>query len=184
MLKYPIPEPFQFNPLKHHLGYIRKIVAERENLTEDQDLIRMLKHAGTSVMDVYSGEIVVQDIINEVRHVLESENLIDHNKFSGWAGTRVTDFKMAVLSDQSQWVLKYNNSTTRFVHIFPARSSPHTFRAKANTLKSAVLYLSLEGKDFISENDLNRVRALAGLSPVKDIAETKAISELIEILRS
>jgi hypothetical protein len=184
MLKYTIPEPFQFNPLKHHLSFIRKIVAERENRPADTQLVRMMKHIGTSVMDIYAGEIDVQGIINEAGLFLDSESLTDHDRFSAWAGTGISDFRVAVLSDYSQWILKYRNSTTRFVHIFPARSSPHTFRVKANTLKSAILYLSLEGKDFVTENDVNRARALAGLSPVKDIAETEAISEMIEILRS
>jgi hypothetical protein len=184
MLKDTIPEPFQYNPLKHHLSFIRKIVAESENRPADQELIRLMKHIGTSVMDVYAGLIDVKGIINEVGLFLDSENINDYHKFSEWAGNRISDFKVAVLSDYSQWVLKYHNSMTRFVHIFPARSSPHTFRVKANTLKSAILYLSLEGKDFVTEDHVNRARALAGLSPVKDIAETEAISEMIEILRS
>jgi hypothetical protein len=184
MNKFTIPEPFQFNPLKHHLGFIRNIVAEWENRPPDKEPVRMMKHLGTSVMDIYAGLIDVQSIINEIGLFLDSENLTNHRTFSVWAGTRISDFRVAVLSDYSQWILKYHNSTTRFVHIFPARSSPHTFRVKANTLKSAVLYLSFEGKDFVNENDVNRARALAGLSPVKDIAETEAISELIEILRS
>jgi hypothetical protein len=184
MLKYPIPEPFQFNPLKHHLGFIRNFVAERENRPADQELVRMMKHIGTSVMDIYSGQIDVQGIINEVALFLDSGNLTNHDTFSAWAGTGISEFKAAVLSDNSQWILKYHNSPARFVHLFPARSSPHTFRIKANTLKSAILYLSLEGKDFITENGVNSARAMAGLSPVKEIAETEAITEMIEILRS
>jgi hypothetical protein len=79
--------------------------------------------------------------------------------------------------------LKYHDNEKRFVHIFPARNSQHTFRVKANTLKSAILYNILIGKDFITGDDLNRVRTLLNLSPVKDTVDTEAVTEMIEILR-
>jgi hypothetical protein len=69
------------------------------------------------------------------------------------------------------------------VHIFPARLSPHTFRIKANTLKSAILYVIMIGKDYISEDDLNKARAMAGLSPVREVGDAEAVTEMIEILR-
>lgn len=93
------------------------------------------------------------------------------------------DFRIITLSDSSQWMLKYHNDRANYVHLFPARMSTHSFRVKANTLKSAILYNIVIGKDYISSRDLNRARALLGLSPVKDPAETEAITEMIEILR-
>ena len=61
--------------------------------------------------------------------------------------------------------------------------SPHTFRVKANTMKSAILYYIIIGKDYITGDDLNRARAFLGLSPVKNSAETKAITNMIDMLR-
>jgi hypothetical protein len=75
------------------------------------------------------------------------------------------------------------NNPLRFVHIFPARNSQHTFRVKANTLKSALIYNIIIGKDLVTGEDLNKVRALLGLSPVKDSIDSEAILEMIEILR-
>jgi hypothetical protein len=46
-----------------------------------------------------------------------------------------------------------------------------------------VLYIIVIGKDYVSEDDLNKARALAGLSPVRDVADTEAVTEMIEILR-
>jgi hypothetical protein len=80
-------------------------------------------------------------------------------------------------------MVKYHNDDGRFVHMFPARLSPHSFRVKANTLKSAILYYIIIGKDFITREDLNSTRELLGLSPVKNTAEAEAITEMIEILR-
>jgi hypothetical protein len=51
-------------------------------------------------------------------------------------------------------------------------------------LKSAILYVIFIGKDFVNEDDLNTARALAGLSPVKEVADTEAVMEMIEILRT
>jgi hypothetical protein len=103
--------------------------------------------------------------------------------YKSWAGMDFNDFRITTLSDSSLWTLKYHNHETRYVHIFPARSSPHSFRIKANTLKSAILYTILIGKDYVSEDDLNAARALAGLSPVREVADAEAVTEMIEILR-
>ena len=183
MLTDRITEPFQFNPLKHHLAFMREFISCDPDGEYRPDLIRQIKHIGSSVMDVYSGQIPVNEIIHQVRFFLTSEGLLSSSTFAEWTGKGFSDFRLTVLSDGSQWTLKYHQSNNRYVHFFPARSSPHTFRVKANTLKSAMLYMMKIGKDYITGEDLNSVRALAGLSPVKEIAETD-ISEMIAILRN
>jgi len=191
-----IQEPFLFNPLKHHLGYIREYAGSRAeslsgsiasmenyNSTIVKAIIKELKHLGTSVMDVYTGMLSVEDICGECEICLKDRNLLSKELFAQWAGKDMADFRLITLSDSSQWMVKFHTNDTRFVHFFPARYSPHTFRVKANTLKSALLYNILIGKDFITGDDLNSVRPLLGLSPVKDPADSEAITEMIEILR-
>jgi len=192
-----IPEPFLFNPLKHHLGFIREYVnnrtesdagrlslLQRYNSDEIREIIKELKHLGTSVMDVYSGSLTVGEICKESEKHLKAKKLLGREQFSLWAGPGATDFRVITLSDSSQWMVKFHINETRYIHFFPARYSPHTFRVKSNTLKSALLYNILIGKDFITSDDLNRVRPLLGLSPVKDPADSEAVTEMIEILRS
>jgi hypothetical protein len=183
---YQIPEPFLFNPLKHHLGFIKEFISLRidgESIDDINNLIKELKHLGTSVMDIYTGTLSITVICKEVDAFLKNKKLIQRDLFSHWAGVSTTDFKIMSLSDSSQWTLKYHDNDIRYVHIFPARSSPHSFRVKSNTLKSAVLYNIMIGKDYISNDDLNKVRPLLGLSPVKDTVDNEAILEMIEILR-
>jgi len=183
---HQIPEPILFNPLKHHLGFIREFIykkTEIEHNSDTKNLIRELKHLGTSVMDVYTGSILINNICKEVKEILEQKNLLERELFSIWTGIKMDDFRLISLSDGSQWTLKYHDNSRRFVHIFPARASQHTFRIKSNTLKSALLYYILIGKDFITGDDLNRVRPLLGLSPIKDPVDAEAITEMIEILR-
>ncbi|MEI8224700.1 MAG: hypothetical protein WCG82_02115 [Bacteroidota bacterium] len=183
---YQIPEPFLFNPLKHHLGFLRESInlkIEDESNADIKNLIKDLKHLGTSVMDVYTGSLSIINICKEVEEFLEQKDILRREPFSLWAGINMNNFRIVSLSDSSQWTLKYYDSKQRFVHIFPARNSQYTFRVKANTLKSALLYYIIIGKDFITGDDLNKVRILLNLSPIKDTVDTEAILEMIEILR-
>jgi hypothetical protein len=182
-----IPVPLLFNPLKHHLGFIGEFISNKTegNPGSDQmNMIKELKHLGTSVMDVYTGSLIIGEICNEVIVHLEEKKLTGIKHFAEWAGQKMNDFRIISLSDDSQWTLKYYANCHRYVHIFPGRGSRHTFRVKSNTLKSALLYYILIGKDFITGDDLNKVRPLLGLSPIKDPVDTEAITEMIEILRN
>jgi len=181
-----IPEPILFKPLKHHLGFIKEFIyhkTECDAITDTNNLIKELKHLGSSVTDVYSGSLSSLSICIEVKEFLEQKVMLSKASFSHWAGENINDFKIISISDGSQWTLKLHDNRLRFVHIFPARNSKYTFRVKSNTIKSASLYLIIIGKDFITRDDLNKVRILLGMSPIKDPIDTKAITEMIEILR-
>lgn len=147
------------------------------------EVTRELKHLGNSVMDIYTGGMSQDTIFREIGEFLATNKIEEKDVYKRWAGSGFNDFRVISLSDGSQWTLKYHDSETRYIHIFPARSSPHSFRVKANTLKSAILYIIHIGKDYVTEDDLNTSRALAGLSPVKEVAEAEAVIEMIEILR-
>jgi hypothetical protein len=183
---FKIPEPFLFNPIKHHLGFIKEfIIASIDNTKSDlEDLSGHLKHIGKSVMDIYTGSLSVSGICIETEQYLRQKNLSLREDFALWAGRKIECFRIISLSDGSQWTLKFHNNPERFVHIFPARNSRYTFRVKSNTLKSALAYNIIIGKDLVTGDDLNKVRPLLGLSPVKDSIETEAILEMIEILRN
>lgn len=183
---FDIPVPILFNPLKHHLGFIRQFIEENAReykISGDGPVIKELKHIGGSVMDVYNGELKYTEICDELLCYLSTKKLADRSVFIGWTGADSNDSRTIYLSDGSQWILKYYEHEQRFVHSFPARFSPHSFRIKANTLRSAILYQIFIGKDFITEDNLNTARAKGGLSPVKDVMDTEAITEMIELLR-
>jgi len=183
---YHIDEPFLFNPLKHHLGYIKDFINQKiENPDSDiTDSKREINHLGTSVMDVYKGKLSIHNIVKEVGVILKEKNLLESQLFSNWSGTDPKSFRILSLSDDSEWTIKYHDNRFRYVHLFPARNSQNTFRVKSNTLKSAMMYLILTGKDLVTANDLNQGRLMLGLSPVKDVVDVEAITEMIEILRN
>jgi hypothetical protein len=182
---YQMPEPFLFNPLKHHLGFIKEFINLNIDKLESDflSLTKDLKHLGRSVMDIYTGSLSIRNIYSEVEEFLKKKNILRRESFSFWTGTKIDCFRIITLSDGSQWTLKFHDNPQRFVHIFPARNSRHTFRVKSNTLKSALVYNIMIGKDLVTGVDLNKVRPLLGLSPVKDPIDTEGILEMIEILR-
>jgi len=180
-----IPEPLLFNPLKHHLGYIRDFT-EYYSIQEHFDrteFLRILGHIGGSVMDIYSGVLTCKEICMQALEIMKRGNLLTKERFIAWTGSKLKDFRTIELPDGSKWVMKYYNHEQHWAHIFPARLSPHSFRVKANTLKSAILYQVFVGKDFISEESLNKARAIGNLSPVKDVFDAEAITAMIELIR-
>jgi hypothetical protein len=182
---FHIPEPFLFNPIKHHLGFIKTFMnlSIDSNSSDMLSIKKDLRQIGRSVMDVYSGLLSVKAVCEETLNYLTGKNIKDFESFSQWAGTGVECFRIIRLSDDSQWTLKFHNNLQRYVHVFPARNSRLTFRVKSNTLKSALIYNIVIGKDLVTGDDLNKVRPILGLSPVKNTIDTEAIIEMIEILR-
>jgi hypothetical protein len=181
-----IAEPFLFNPMKHHLGFLKEFIENniRPPVPQKGDVIsQSLKHIGSTVMDIYAGPFPISKICDGINNFLIANNLTDTEKYSRWTGRNPESYRVIALSDESEWTLKFNDDHSRYVHIFPARNSRYTFRVKGNTLKSALIYLILIGKDMITAEDLNEVRQYIGLSPVKDAIDAEAIVEMIEILR-
>lgn len=180
-----IPEPFVFNPLKHHLHFIRSFAITKLEAS-DADLgttVSQIKRTGTSVTDIYKGNLTVQELCKEIRSFLLRNKIIGKEEFAAWNGTGYSDYRPVTLSDHSVWMLKYHNNNKRFVHIFPARTGSFSFRIKANTLKSALLYYILIGKDYVTREDLNKARSFLDLSPIRTTADADAITEMIEVLR-
>jgi hypothetical protein len=182
-----MPLPFLFNPFKHHLGFIKDYIIRNQTttkLTDKPAIIKDLKHMGVSLMDIYTGTKSLEVVFEEIMKFLISHNLAEKDIFGEWSGRNHSDFKTIEISDGSEWVLKYYHNEMRYVHPFPARFSQHSIRVKANTLKSAILYLIFKDKDFVTAEDLNSARAVTGLSPVKQMFDVEAIMQMIEILRA
>jgi hypothetical protein len=175
-----IPYPIMFNPLKHHLLYIKEII----KTTYSGELLReIISHAGTSVTDIYTGHLDIESICNHVIAFLSENSLNEKNSFCQWAGDEQRDFKKIILPDQSEWTLKYFDDNKRFVHLFPARYSINSLRVKASSLKTVIFWLSQKDVDYIDIENLNFVRRAAGLSPVKSLEDVKAITHLVNLMK-
>ncbi len=148
-----------------------------------RDIIPLLKHIGTSVADIYTGQLDIQDIVIEINLIREKENIMTEESFLAWLEKTKKGYRKHKLSDSSQWVIKHLEDNHRYFHIFPGRNVEYTTRSRGNSLKTAILYDILFDKGDILINDLNAVRNMLGLSPVRSIEWACSIISDIRMLQ-
>jgi hypothetical protein len=183
-----IPGPVLFNPLKHHAGsireFIRKFNAGKEN--ETLSLYAGLATIGRSQMDLYTGSIPATEIAGEITQYLESKGLIEENSFLSWLAGSNPPYRTVALDDHSLWVLLPGKIPGRWVHVHPARYSPHTIRVRSATLKTAIAVLCFctgSDNDCNDPGVINHVRtSLLDLSPVKEISPARGTGRIIRLL--
>jgi hypothetical protein len=166
-----------FNTLKHHLGYIQTF-AKINNLDNAKE---QLLSIGASQMDLYIGELSVQDIENQIVAHLNKNNILDKTLFENFIESQ-KDFFEITLSDSSRWTLRKGNDVTHYIHIHPSRYSIHTIRVRAGILKTAI---SLELSKIENYNTLiiNTLRIELGLSPIKQMEDSVGLEKMVKILR-
>jgi hypothetical protein len=183
-----IPAPVLFNPHKHHAGFLRdRVRRAAAGPAALRALADELAAVGTRLMDLYHGELSPREIAATVTAGLAGAGHGIAPAFRAWVesagGFRVIEFPQ----DASRWVLRVGDGQ-RFVHIHPARYSPHTVRVRAAVLTTAVMALShtgLHGGDPASRTVVNAVRReYLGLPPVaRDPSATGGLGAVIELLR-
>lgn len=167
-----------FNALKHHRGFIRR---QLTNVTIPA-LPEWLKVLGNSQMDIYYGGLDLPDIFREVTDQLTAAGLSDeagylqHLKNNG-------GYIEITLSDSSRWILLHGIEPGRYIHLHPARYSPHSIRVKATVLKTALACMViLEGIQPDLEV-LNHIRqSVLELSPVKDLEQCEHLWKVMKML--
>jgi len=182
-----IPEPFNLNPLKHHMGYIKSFTVRCGDISEEEikeDIIPVLRHLGTSVADIYTGRLQLDEIIAEFNILRMNEGLNSEESFLQWIAQTNTGYRKYSLSDSSHWVVKYLADNHRYFHIFPGRNIVWTVRSRGNSLKTAILYNILFDKGDILLNDLNSVRRMLSLSPLRSTESASSIINDIRMLQS
>ena len=158
-----IPVPILFNPLKHHLGFIRNYVTDKSITSLKSDLQKI----GNSQMDLYTGAFSIDDICQQVRAHLKG---IDALEIEGFEALLRQGYYKCSLDDRSEWILRKGEETNRYVHIHPGRHSPHTTRIRAATLKTIVACWKIHGIKTLAIQEVNAVRVeILALSPVSNI---------------
>lgn len=181
-----IPHPINFNPLKHHLGYIRNFTSSTGNFSENslkREIIPLLKHIGNSVADIYTGNLSIRDIVNNLNRILLEEKVSTRESFALWMEETPSGYRKITLSDESGWVIKYLSDKKRYLHIFPGRNIQHTTRSRGNSLKTAILYVILFDKGDIILSDLNAVRKMLSLSPLAGTGSAGSIINCIRLIQ-
>lgn len=173
--------PFFFQSVKHHLGAAAGRIAGAIAAGEGgrDGLIEAILPLGASGMtDVYEGDLDVAAIEGEIATgYLEPRGLVDRASYlahleSAGEIQRLGRYLVFGLSDGARFCLRGIDAEDGYVHIHPARHGPATFRARPNTLKTAILTHFLAGVTGRSPTDVavvNEARQWIDLSPVAAI---------------
>lgn len=171
--------PFLYHPLKHHLSYIHQFILEYDDTLENlyPNLIRI----GASVMDVYTGNISIQQLFDLTEKQLKENDCFTPTAFEDWI-SKNEGYNIITLPDQSVWTLRWGTVVRQYIHIHPGRNSPHTFRIKGETLKTIIAAKIVEKstKEKVSLTTINTVRKdYLKLSPIKKLYTGKGIDKMM-----
>ncbi|NDV95525.1 hypothetical protein D0T84_11475 [Dysgonomonas sp. 521] len=144
-----------------------------------------IKSFGASQLDYYTGELISQQIKDEIYKILKEQNLLDKNMYKLWLSLN-NDYRELQLSDGSVWTLRMIEKE-EFIHIHPSRYSPHTMRVKANTLKTVLCTLLLEETSPFTFNTgvINHYRKeYLGLSVLKTDGNHSELENIFQLFRN
>ncbi|HKI87759.1 MAG TPA: hypothetical protein VKA38_01945 [Draconibacterium sp.] len=172
-----IPVPITFNPQKHHFAFLKKQLQKWRKMNWEEIRPELL-NVGSNLLDFYFGKLPVERICAECIDFLQKNNLTEKDDFFAWSG--LLEYRKIELSDHSFWVVKKGLDPIRFVHIHPAKQSPHTLRVRATTLKT-VLALQIHSVPIQKEmkknlEQVNKIRVkYLQLSPIKSLQTDRGI---------
>jgi len=166
------PLPIRFNPFKHHRNYLLRLL---ESASPDT-IITLLDPVCTNYIDLYTGSLSTEEIGKQVVEILTSKGVLSSDQFLLWVNGH-NGYRQIILKDQSEWIVRLGNESERFVHLHPSRSGPYTIRFKGSTLKTICLIkiYSPASNEIPSLEIVNKVRNLAGLSPINKLDPGKGI---------
>ncbi len=176
-------ENIEFNPLKHHLKFISSFVAENE---KTDDILKSLLQIGHSVTDIYTGKLPPLQIIKEIVEILQKLNITNIELYKKWIISNGKDYKTVSVSDSSKWTLRIGKDEIKFVHIHPCRKQTAVKRFNANTLKTAILFLSVARHSLqMEKGKINEIRNnYLGLPPIKSLGTSRKLTELIALIKN
>ena len=186
--KYQVPNLVLMNLYKHHAGVVKDLIDHAVDLGHShfEALNDTVKVLGENLMDLYIGELTPKQIAEIVLKDLEKNERIESQAFQAWVdqakGYQVIDFDTV---DQSRWVLRLTENSTRYVHIHPGRWSPATLRVRAHTLKTAILTLVDAKLNDLDPFDVKRVNELRvewlELSPIREVVLENGLGKLMNL---
>jgi hypothetical protein len=138
-------------------------------------------------MDLYLGKLNPADISKQIIAHLKKAKILEPDKYITWLINDGYDYKLAQLSDNSIWTLRLSESKDRYVHIHPGRYSTQTIRAKATTLKTAILILCFEQATelkTVNTDLVNQIRKeYLNEPPIKSLSSASGLRRLVDLLR-
>jgi len=182
-----VQPPVLFHPLKHHLPWIQSFIEENVRRGEaNLPLVAtQLLTVGNSQMDVYTGQLGVAGIAGAVVQHLADQLLLAPALYRTWL-SQSAGYRVVPLPDGSQWVLRWGEVKGQYVHLHPARYSPHSIRVKATILKTGILvrlWSQLRTAGEVQLPEINRLRReWLLLPPIKSLAEAEGLRRVLQRL--
>jgi hypothetical protein len=176
-----------FNRWKHHLGFITENIIRTKSEEELKIIKTNLLKIGESQMDLYTGSLSPEEILEQVYLFISSNKLSAKENYQSWLYSDLRKgYSQYSLSDNSNWTFRLSNEEDKFIHIHPSRYSPNSIRVKATVLKTAILvfsYLNFHKGSYIDINLINMIRKeYLDESPVKSIDNEKGLGKFLYLL--
>lgn len=138
------------------------------------------------MIDIYYGELGVQEIIQNLEAKLKSEGRFYHDDYLNYLSQSRKKYQLIKLCDHSTWTLLIGSERNCWIHIHPARGSVKTIRASALALKTAITL-----KTWYAD-DLSKVRLVdltndarkefLDESPIKNMSYTRSLQRVLAFL--
>jgi hypothetical protein len=179
---------FSFNAYKHHLLFVRHLINDLSEKKISRNIISFLdeiRQIGNNVMDLYSGNLTVKEILKEVENHVNPFRYDDKRDYKQWMGN--PDYKTLKLSDNSYWILRVGLKDEAFIHIHPARYGEHITRLTGSAWKTAMAVALIKNKipanhaDMLSGINFVRTNHL-DLPPVKKIIPGSNLERALKLL--
>lgn len=179
--------PILFNAIKHHKEHILEFISNAKSLKFSEEKIRKsLLRVGRLMIDVYYGDLTVQEIEFEIALILKKLNAFDKQRYDAFIESKNKKYKTVTLSDGSNWTLLKGRQEGKHIHIHPSRYSKHTTRVKATSLKTAIYLHIYYSKPFPDEQLValtNEVRKkYLEESPIKNEVYTTGLKRVLKLL--
>jgi hypothetical protein len=177
----------RFNPLKHHLSWVKECIAtilkDAEKPSLQISFIEEVKAINSNQVDIYTGAYSTEQIIQQIEEHLKAQNIYSRHSFSEWLGKH--NYQEIKLNDSSIWILRLGVEEDLYVHIHPARNSPNAIRIHGNSWKTAIVADVLyPGNENLELSLINKLRKeYLDLSPVKDLYSSQRIIKARMLLK-
>jgi hypothetical protein len=181
-----IPEPYRFNPWKHHLGWVVYCLERLKMLPCDEilqlELIANVREINANYVDVYTGTYSIEELILQIGSQLANLAITDQKSYVAWLGD--ASFRILTLDDGSEWILREGIEPARYIHFHPSRNAPAITRLHGNAWKTALVMKILNvGKGAYSRHTINDIRIkYLGLSPLKSSGINSRLTPAFRLL--
>jgi hypothetical protein len=180
-----IEPPFTFNPMKHHLGFIRGFIKRAELFANEPETFELINSIGSQVTDIYCGLLSVDQLIDTIKSQLVAQLVYNKPAYDEWVHNSGKNYNFLELADGSKWTFRQGEKSGRYIHFHPARTNG-SVRIRGTTLRTAIGLKIIAGQNILLYKDkefINTVRQhRLQLSPIKSLSDFFAINRILDLL--